>query len=268
MIKKYFITIFTVSAGIIFGVFLFAPASKTFYIKNSAPRLQVASIDQKLYQAEDKIGDLSNNIIPEIKIPENLTENFAGLLAKEIIDKNNQPKDGNSPAEPGLNMPDPDKIAEEFITTGLKKANENILNIKPPQLKISPDNGKEAIELYLTETQKIIKNNLSGEWLITILEEINKNNGRGIEKLLPIISAHEATANQLEEVPIPSNLKDLMTEEVRLLRITANILRALTNVESDPLGTIAAIKQFEAMLESWVNLQNKMNEFIKKFNQT
>ena len=268
MIKKYFIIIFTISAGIIFGAFLFVPPSKTFYIKNGAQRLQVATINQKLYQAEDKIGDLSNNIIPEIKIPENLTENFAGLLAKAIIDKNDKPKDVNLPTEPGLNMPDPDKIAENFIKSGLMKANENILNIKPPQLKISPNNSKEAIELYLTESQKIIKNNLNGEWLITILEEINKNNGVGIEKLLPIISAHEAAANQLEEMPVPSNLKDLMTEEVRLLRITANILRALTNVESDPLGTIAAIKQFEAMLESWVNLQNKMNLFIQKLNQS
>ena len=268
MIKKYFITIFTVSAGIIFGVFLFAPASKTFYIKNSAPRLQVASIDQKLYQAEDKIGDLSNNIIPEIKIPENLTENFAGLLAKEIIDKNNQPKDGNSPAEPGLNMPDPDKIAEEFITTGLKKANENILNIKPPEIKTSPNNSKEAIELYLIEAQKILKDNLTGEPLLSILEGINKNKGQGLEKLLPIISAHEAAANQLEKIPAPSGAKDLMMEEIRLLRITANILRALTNVETDPIATIVAAKQFGAIFDNWKGLQQKFDAFIQKLNRT
>ena len=165
-------------------------------------------------------------------------------------------------------MPDPNKIAEEFIKTGLKTANENILNIKPPQLQISEDNSKKATELYLTETQKILRDNLRGEPLISILEEINKNNGQGIEKLLPIISAHEAAANQLEEIPVPSNVKDLMTEEVRLLRITANVLRALTNIENDPLGALAATKQFEVMLESWINLQNKFNAFIKILNQS
>lgn len=268
MTKKNFIIIFTILAGITFGVFMFDSGKTTFYIKNSAPRLQIASINQKLYQAEDRIGDLSNTIIPSIKVPENLTENFAGLLAKAIIDKNNQPKDGNSPAEPGLNMPDPNKIAEEFIANGVKQANENILNIKPPEIKTSLNNSKEAIELYLTETQKILKDNLKDESLLLILEEINKNNGQGLEKLLPIISAHEAAANQIEEKPVPSDLKNLMTEEVRLLRITANVLRALTNVETDPIATIVAAKQFSAVIDSWEELQQKFDAFVKKINQT
>lgn len=259
MTKKYLIIAFVISAGVAFGVFLFAPVSKTLYIKNSA--LYLAS-------ADNKIGNLSNNIIPKITVPENLTENFAGLLAKAIIDKNNQPKDSNSPAQPGLNMPDPNKIAEEFIKTGLKQANENILNIKPPEIKTSPDNNKEAIELYLTETQKIIKDNLKGESLISVLEEINKNNGQGLEKLLPIISAHEAAASQIEEKPVPSDLKDLITGEIRMLRITANILRALTNVETDPIATIVAANQFSALIDSWKELQQKFDTFIKKLNQT
>lgn len=268
MSKKYLIISVITFFSVILGVFLFGSNNKTFYIKNSAPRLPIINLHQKLYQAEDRIGDLSNTIIPSIKIPENLTENFAGLLAKAIIDKNDRPKDANSPAEPRLNMPDPNKIAEEFIKNGLQKGNENILNIKPPEIKTSPNNSKEAIELYLTETQKIIKDNLKGESLISILEEINKNNGQGIEKLLPIISAHEATASQIEEEPVPSDLKDLMTEEVRLLRITSNVLRALTNIENDPLGALAATKQFGAVIQSWLELQVKFNNFIEKLNRS
>ena len=79
--KKYLIIAFAVSAGVAFGVFSFAPVSKTIYIKNNASFLASADIN-------------SNNIIPSITVPGNLTENFAGLLAKTIIDENNQPKDG------------------------------------------------------------------------------------------------------------------------------------------------------------------------------
>ena len=268
MTKKYLIIAFVISAGVAFGVFLFAPASKTLYIKNSALYLASADIRQTANQTNNKIGDLSNTIVPSIKVPENLTENFAGLLAKAIIDKNDQPKDSASLAEPGLNMPDPNKIAEEFIKNGLQKANENILNIKQPQLKISPDNSKEAIELYLTETQKILKDNLKGEPLLSILEEINKNNGQGLEKLLSIISDHEAAANQIEEKPAPSNLKNLIAEEIHLLRITANVLRALTSIENDPLGALAATKQFEAVFLNWSELQQKFNVFLKNLNKT
>lgn len=266
--KKYLIMAFVTSAGIAFGVFLFYSGKTTFYVKNTAPRLQTAGMYQKLYQAEDRIGDLSNTIVPEIKVPENLTENFSELLAKAIIDKNNQPKDGNSPAEQRLNVPDPNKIAEEFIRSGLIKANENILNIKPPEIKTSPDNSKKAIELYLAEVQKILRDNLKGESLLSILEEINKNNGEGLEKLLPVINEHEAAANQIENIAAPSDLKNLITEEIRLLRITANILRALTNIETDPIATIVAAKQFGVIVDNWKELQQKFDALIKKLNQT
>ena len=266
--KKYFVTISIVIASVIFGVFLFGGSKKTFYIKNNAPFLPAISFNQKIYQAEDRIGDLSNTIIPKVKIPENLTENFAGLLAKGIINESNKPKSAGLPAEPGLSMPDPNKIAEEFIKNGLKQANENILNIKKPGFKISNDNSSGAIESYLNEAQKIIKDNLNGQSLISILEEINKNNGRGLEKLLPIISAHEAAANQLEEKAVPSSLKNLIAEEINALRVTANILRALVNIESDPLGGLAAIKQFEVALVNWAELQKKFNIFIEKLNKT
>ena len=259
MTKKYLIIAFVISAGVAFGVFLFAPASKTLYIKNSASYLA---------SADNKIGDLSNTIIPSINIPKNLTEDFARVLARETIIKNSELKAGEASSEPGLVMPDANEMAEKFITDGLKQANENVLNIKPPDLKISYNNSQTAIENYLSEAQTIINDNLkTGVSLFSVLDEIDKNNGAGLEKLLPIISSHEAAANQLEEKAVPSDLKDLMTEEIRLLRITANILRALTNVENDPLGTIAAIKQFEEISQNWQNLQNKFDAFTKKLNQ-
>jgi len=259
MTKKYLIIAFVISAGVAFGVFSFAPASKTLYIKNSASYLA---------SAENKVGDLSNTIIPSINVPKNLTENFAATLTQDLISKNSVPKTDPS-GQPALATPNVNAMAEKFITDGLKQANENILNIKAPDLKISYDNSETAIENYLSEIQTIINNNLKTDVsLFSILDEINKNNGAGLEKLLPIISGHEAAANQLEEKPVPSDLKDLMTEEIRLLRITANILRALTNVESDPLGTIAATKQFEAILQNWQDLQKRSDTFIKNLNRT
>lgn len=268
MNKKYLIIFTVVFIVAIFGVFLLKSGNKTFYIKNSAPRLSIASINQKIYQAEDRIGDLSNTIIPKINIPENLTENLAEILAKEIIGKNNEPKNYLESTEQGLNVPNPSKIAEAFITDGLKKANELILNIKQPQLQISSDNSKEAIISYLAEAQKIIKENLKGPMLISILEDINKNNGEGVEKLLPVIAAHETTANQLEENVVPSDLKNLMAEEIRLLRITANVLRPLTNIENDPLATITAIKQFGVVIQGWAELQIKFNNLTQKLNRS
>lgn len=258
--KKYLIIAFVISAGVAFGVFLFAPVSKTLYIKNSAPYLVAANIQQ--------IDDLTNTIIPPIKVPKNLTKNFAEILTKDLISKNAEPKAGDLLSGPGFSMPDSNAMAEKFIKDGLQQANENILNIKQPDLKISYDNGKTAIENYLSKTQIIINNNLKGDSLFSILDEINKNNGKGLEKLYPIIAGHEAAASQLEETPVPSDLKNLMTEEIRMLRITANVLRAITNIENDPLGALAATQQFGTIIQNWQDLQTKFDMFVKKLNQT
>ena len=82
------------------------------------------------------------------------------------------------------------------------------------------------------------------------------------------MSAHEAAANQIEEKTAPSDLKNLMTEEVRMLRITANVLRALINVETDPIATIVAARQFGAVIDNWTELQKKFNIFVEKLNKT
>ena len=255
--KKYLIIAFAVSAGVAFGVFSFAPVSKTIYIKNNASFLASADVN-------------SNNIIPSITVPGNLTENFAKVLAQQIISDNsdNSETKTNLPSQQGLAMPDVNAMAENFITDGLKQANKNILNIKALNLSVSYDNGKPAIETYFSEIQTIINNNLKSDTsLFAILDEINKNNGAGRGKLLPIISAHEVAANQIEQKPVPSSLKNLMAEEIRLMRITANILRALINIESDPLGAMAATQQFEAVMQNWAELQNKFDAFIISFSK-
>ena len=178
MTKKYLIIAFVISTGVAFGVFSFAPASKILYIKNSASYLASADITSNRRS--------SNTIIPSINVPKNLTEDFAASLTQELISKNQNPTTDTS-GQPALTMPDVNVMAEKFITNGLKQANENILNIKPPDLKISYDNSKTTVENYLSETQTIINNNLkTGGLFLSILDEINKNNG-GLEKLLPII---------------------------------------------------------------------------------
>jgi hypothetical protein len=263
--KKYLILLSLVSTAIVATVVFKFGESKTIYVKNSGS----SASPTQLANAENKIGDFSNTIIPLIKNPINITEDFAANLTRQIISKNDNIQVGDLLPGPGINMPDPNKIAEDFITSGLKTANDNILNIDPPNLTVSSGNSKTAIESYLTDIQKILNDNLKdGDSLLLILEDIQKNNGEGIEKLYPIISAHEAAASQIEAITVPSSLKDLMAEEVRMLKITANILKPLTNIEADPLATIAAIGQFKTAVDSWQSLQKKFDAFIQKLNRT
>ncbi len=264
MIKKNFIIIFVILAGAVFGIFLFGSGKKVFYVKNDF------SGNSNVYSAAiaDKPVETEFPDVP--KIAKNLTSDLAQKLGQKIINENSSEltvKTTGEPAGDGLIVPNPEAIAEEFIKNGLKQASENILNIAPIQLKISSDNNKETVTAYLLEIKNIINSNLTGVSLLDLLEEINKNNGQGVEKLLPIISAHEVAANQIEAVPIPSDLKNLITEEIRLLRITANVLRPFLNIENDPLAVIAATQQFGIIVGNWNDLQNKFNVFIQKLNQ-
>lgn len=266
MIKKNFIIIFVVLAGIAFGFFWYAPVS-TFYIANnhSSGSYKPQLLNVRLEDAADSTGNLA---IPTIKPMQNITEGFAKSLAEALINKNSEPQTGGLLPNPGLNAPSINEMTDNFIKTGLVEANKNILNINPPKLTVSYDNSKGAITNYLSQIQNILNKNLNGESLLDTLDEINKNNGQGVEKLYPIISAHEIAAKQIEDVPVPSNLKDLIFGEVQMLRITANVLKPFTDIENDPMAALAAIGQFQAMFDDWRNLQNQYNAFVQKLNQS
>ncbi|KKS44715.1 hypothetical protein A2567_03090 [Candidatus Azambacteria bacterium RIFOXYD1_FULL_42_11] len=273
MTKKYLTIAFVISAGVAFGVFSFAPASKTFYIRNEANFLASAIESQSINPADNKIGDLSNNIIPKIKTPKNLTSEFVESLVGDIISKNakvSNVREESPSEEQALLMPDPEAIAKEFIQSGINQAHKNIVANTEPNLKLSAYNDKESIASYLAEIQAIINNNLkdSGAALLNILVEAEKNDGRGIERLVPIITSYEIAANQIEGKLVPSSLENLMANEVRLLRVTANVLRALINTEADPLGTITAAKQFGLIMKDWQKLQERFDVFIKNLNKT
>ncbi len=268
--KNRFAIAFAISAGVAFGVFAFAPASQTIYVKNGGANYSASADASKPVNTDGnasagQIGDLSNNIIPSIRATQNITDNFAAALTRELISKNSTPQTDPASNQPALNMPSADSIAQKFVADGLNQANQNILNITQPNLIVSNDNNKAAIEKYLADAQTVINDNLKNSGnLFDLLNEINQNNGAGKEKLAPIAAAHEAAADQLEKIPVPSKLKDLMAEEIRLLRITANILKELVNIDSDPLGGLAATKQFEAVMQNWNDLQNKFNALIGK----
>lgn len=271
--KNYLTIAFVISAGVAFGVFMFAPVSKTFYIRNEANFLASAIESQPINPADDKIGDLSNNIIPKIKTPKNLTNEFVESLVDDIISRNakvSNIREERPSEEQTLLMPNPEAIAKEFIQSGINQAQRNIAANTEPNLKLSAYNDKESIASYLAEIQAIINNNLkdSGAALLNILVEAEKNDGRGIEGLVPIITSYEIAANQIEGKLVPSSLENLMADEVRLLRVTANVLRALINIETDPLGTITAAKQFGLIMKDWQKLQKKFDVFINNLNKT
>lgn len=271
--KNYLTIAFVISSGVAFGIFMLAPASKTFYIRNEANFLASAVESQLINPVDNKIGDLSNNIIPKINITKNLTYELAESLVGDIISKNAKipnVRDKNPSQEQALVMPNPETIAEEFIRNGINQAQKNIIANTEPNLKISAYNDKELIASYLSEIQAIVNNNLkdNSATLINILANAEKNNGEEIGGLLPIITSYEITANQIEKKLVPSSLKNLIADEVRLLRVTANVLKALINTEADPLGTITAAKQFGLVMKDWQKLQEKFNVFIKNLNKT
>ncbi len=255
--KKYLI--FTVIIAVVtIGIFLVGNnTKKTFYIKNDFLR-PAKNVE---------FGNLQDTIIPSIlKAPKNLTEDFAGFLARGIISKNSEFKAGDLLPGPGISAPNPSQIVKDYIANGLKTANENIKNVKPTNLNISNDNSKDAVINYLLETQVAVRDNL--KVLMPILTELQKNNGEGKEKLVPIISDYEAAANRMEEKPMPSNLKNLISDEIRLLRVTANILKTFTNIEDDPLATLVAIDQFTITMTEWQNFQKEFTIFVVKLSKS
>ncbi len=209
---------------------------------------------------------IQNSAVPQA--PKNLTNELAGFISGAIIAQNSGEKTKNAPDE-SWEMPRIDSMISQFFTKGLKQAGTDILDVASPSLTLSSDNSSPAVNRYIKEAADIMGGlKINGESPEDIIAAISRSGGQNPEKLYSLIAAFEAAADELEAKPVPSYLKNFIAEKIKILRITANILKALANIQSDPLAAAFAAKQFETVFEQDRNLQKKFDVFIKNLNRT
>lgn len=174
----------------------------------------------------------------------NFTSDLVSNLTNKITSSEIQPQrtgDITTIANPST--------VEEAMEAAMQRSYQEFTlpSIPADQLNITIDNGKEAIKEYAKKTLSIL-NPIMNISIIDIDE--------GKNDFESLINLCENTAIELKKVKTPSNAASLQKKQIGLLMIQANILKALANIEGDPLKATIAFSQVENI--------NKISEDIFK----
>jgi len=218
---------------------------------------------------DDKKTDFAIQPRPKPKTvnTQNLTQALANLLAKEVISENQNNFNANGKLVISK-LPEIEPIVEEMIKT-INNSDVLFIRTKIPvsAVKINSNNSKEALRNYFSKANEITVGNL---------KKFGLKEGGGtniIKKVLisqdpseadKIISYYKLTFSQLKELSVPSELEKIHKQELTIIYISQKIFESLKLIKEDPLRTIIAISQYNALVNKSLELQNKVNKFIQE----
>jgi len=223
----------------------------------------------------DKKTDFAIQPRPEPKTinTQNLTQALANLLAKEVISENQNNFNANGKIVISK-LPEIKPIVEEMIKT-INNSDVLFIRTKIPvsAVKTNSNNSKEALIDYFNKANEITVGNLKkfklkkGEGRKIIKEILDSQDfsklPQDFSKVDKIINYYKLTFSQLKELSAPSKLQEFHKEELTIIYISQKIFESLKLIKEDPLRTIIAISQYNALVNKSLELQNKINKFMQ-----
>ncbi len=187
-------------------------------------------------------------------LPKNLTQAMAKNISQQMIEG----KMGNISSV--LN-PSSIETSNQVVNDAIKQTITSALNefslpdISDNEIIISPDNSQIAIENYAREIVQIIskweekvsldqsQSQMEAE---IFLEAIQTRNFGKIDKY---IESYNGIAENLKQIPVPSDLKDIHKKQIGIFKVTSNIYKAIREIDQDPLKTVLAIEEYKIVSE-------------------
>lgn len=188
----------------------------------------------------------------------NLTELLGLLIAKELIKSQEEAKsagiNGNMISlNPSRILESAKQFAPDIEQTWKKYF------VSDKNIKISENNGKEAILHYIKEGAEImtkhfknIQNNSS------YVKNIISKNDR--DKINALIANFDLAIADFKKLETPSSFLDFQKEQINLLIIQKKILEDIYNAPQDPIRAYLVMGIFDDILNQHRQLISKMNQ--------
>ncbi len=128
------------------------------------------------------------------------------------------------------------------------------IKITDEQIKISEDNSKEAIKLYISGIADWLNSDIfffQNESLQAIAEAFQNNDFSKLDKLIKL---NDSWINTMREIKVPSSWKEIHKEGLRIIILTRNVFISLRDCKSDPLKAYYAVYELESLASDWTEL--------------
>jgi len=203
-------------------------------------------------------------------LPGNLTEALAGSLREKITD---QGLESISGALDPTDLNTSNRLVNTAIQEVVSRAMEefSLPHIPDEEIIISTDNSQAAIQFYAGKIIGVIEQ-WEAEASINqgapfkseseiFYYAIQNNDFTEIDKY---IKFYQGAAQGLKQIPVPSDLKDIHKEQIGIFRVTANIFRAVRQIDQDPLKTNLALEQYKTVRDLLEQMLLKLVDYLKR----
>ncbi len=170
--------------------------------------------------------------------PSNLTQNLAGIFAKQVIDNN---PDGAQPDQNGdptmLKLPGEDKTAE-MIKQALSKTAftfDDQTSVSAGKILKSP--SQEAVASYLKQVYGVLSQVSSSTKLFMAVNQSSTVDSLSLPSL-----AIDVAFEKLSSLSVPKPLVETHTALLRFFANQKNVFDAVSNYETDPMKTMLAVQ--------------------------
>ena len=204
-------------------------------------------------------------------LPENLTMALAKSLREKIIDQGMESIAG--PLDT-YQINTPNRIVNTAVQQVISQAMEefSLPNIPDEQIIIYSDNSITAIQSYAGKIVQVIE-----EWEFKtsidrgelfesesdmFYQAIQTKDFTEIDKQ---IEFYQGATDGFKQIPVPANFKDIHKEQIGIFQVTANIFKAIKQIDQDPLKTNLALEQYKRVSDLLGQMSLKLADKLDQY---
>lgn len=137
------------------------------------------------------------------------------------------------------------------------------MEISDQEMKISQDNSEEAIQLYLLKLSSLINSEdffLSKNGLEILTEALKNNSFSGLNG---IIKLNDSEIEQMKQISVPSSLKEIHKQGLKISILARNIFVSVRDMENDPIKAFLFAQKTDEVFNNWLTLLEKISDLTK-----
>lgn len=193
-------------------------------------------------------------------------QNVLGSYLSQVSEYLQNHPEINSPDQLSAleNQPITNEMAEKSINDNYANLLEQYLpelleifdiSISDDEIKISQDNSKEAIGLYVFGISQWLNSDiffLQNEALQIIGNALGNQDFNNLDRLIKL---NDSWIDKMKEIAVPSSWKEIHKQGFKIIIMTRNIFISLRDYENDPIKAYyAAEKLYEEVASAWTEL--------------
>lgn len=142
------------------------------------------------------------------------------------------------------------------------------MKISDQEINIIENNSREAVQIYLSELSSFINSDdffFQTNGVEIFADAVETEN---FSKLNGIIKLNDLKIEQIKQIPVPSSLKEIHKQALKISILARNIFVSIRDIENDPIKALLFSQGLlEETFNNWLNLLQEISNLAKDYEE-